>query len=294
MSFSKKVIRTTITLVNDRFEDGTNQIIAEGLRTAVFCQFGGGAVVPHAEVTIYGLNMQAMNKLMRIRWQDIQSLQNLIRVEAGDEGGQLHLVYEGQITFAYIDMTSAPDAAFRIRSTTAVYNLFASSSPVTYSGATPVVQAIESLCEGMGFLFENSGVPESLTMENVTLVDTDLNKIITLCRDYQIDLYVENNLIGIAPQGAPRQTRAPVLSPKTGLLGYPIPTMQGIELQCLYDPLVRFGGIVRVRDSLLETANGEWRVFGVTINLESIIPGGRWNMLVKAARNEASNVAISR
>ena len=37
----KKVIRSTITLVNDRFDDDTNQIIAEGLRTICRVQFGG-------------------------------------------------------------------------------------------------------------------------------------------------------------------------------------------------------------------------------------------------------------
>lgn len=290
----KKVIRTTITLVNDRFADGTNRIVAENLRTSCSVQFGGGAIVPTADIAIYGLNMQAMNKLMRIRWQDIQSLQNIVRIDAGEEGSELTLVYEGQITFGYIDMSSAPDAAFRIRSTAAAYDMFNPASPITYAGPTSVVQAIAGLCAKMGRLFENSGVPASLMMEDVTLVDTDMNKVRKLCKDYQIDLYVEQNVITIAPRGAPRIMRVPVLTPKTGLIGYPIPTMQGIELQCLYDPFVRFGGLVRIRDSLLETANGEWRVFGVTIDLESIIPGGKWFMNVKASRNEPSNVAISR
>lgn len=290
----KKVIRTTITLVNDRFADGTNRIVAENLRTSCSVQFGGGAIVPTADIAIYGLNMQAMNKLMRIRWQDIQSLQNIVRIDAGEEGSELSLVYEGQITFGYIDMSSAPDAAFRIRSTAAAYDMLNPASPITYAGPTSVVQAIAGLCAKMGRLFENSGVPESLMMEDVTLVDTDMNKVRKLCKDYQIDLYVEQNVITIAPRGAPRIMRVPVLTPKTGLIGYPIPTMRGIEFQCLYDPFVRFGGLVRIRDSLLETANGEWRVFGVTIDLESIIPGGKWFMNVKAARNEPSNVAISR
>lgn len=290
----KKVIRATITLINDRFADGTNQIVAEGLRVSCSAQFGGGAIVPQAEIAIHGLNMPAMNKLMRIRWQDIQSLQNFIRIEAGEEGRELSLVYEGQITFGYIDMAGAPDAAFRIRSTTAVYDLFNPATPISYPGQVSVVQAIASLCAKMGYIFDNGGVPESLMMEDVTLVDTDMNKVRTLCKDYQIDLYVEHNMISIAPKGAPRNVRVAVLTPKTGLVGYPIPTMQGIELRCEYDPFIRFGGLIRIRDSIIETANGEWRVFGVTIDLESETPGGRWFMSIKAARNEPNNVAISR
>ena len=290
----RKVIRTTITLVGDEFEDGSNQIVAEGLRTLCTVQFGGGAVMPHADISIYGLNMDAMLKLTRIRWRDIQSLQNIVRVEAGDEGGDLTEVYEGNITFGYIDMSNAPDVAFRIRSTTAALNLFTPSTPITFEGDVPVVQAIEQLASSMGYVFENNGVPESLTMTDVTLVDTDINKIRSLCRAYQIDLYIEQRTIAIAPQGAPRQLRIPVISPRSGMLGYPTPTMQGIDVRCLYDPLVRFGGLVRVADSIIETCNGDWRVFGVTVSLESEIPGGNWHMDIKATHNEPNNAAISR
>lgn len=294
MNLSKKVIRTTITLVNDKFSDGSNRIVAEGLRTLCMVQFGGGAIMPHAEVAIYGLNMEAMHKLTRIRWRDINSMQNIIRVEAGDEGGDLSLVYEGNITFAYIDMSNAPDVAFRIRSITAVYNAYLPTPSSMIVGDYPVAHAIENIALGMGYEFENNGVPESLTMTDTTLVDTELNKIRKLCRDYEIDLYIEHNLIAIAPQGAPRRLKVPVISPSTGMIGYPIPTMQGVDVKCFYHPSIRFGGLIKIANSVMETCNGDWRVFGVTINIESELPNGNWFMNIRATHNEQNNDAISR
>src|SRR6185436_19499545 len=97
----KKVIRVTITLNGDTFANG-NPLFAEELRTLCTINYGGGSVVPHAEISIYGLNMQSMLKLTRIRWRDIKSMLNTIRIEAGDQGKKLTTVFEGNITFAYV------------------------------------------------------------------------------------------------------------------------------------------------------------------------------------------------
>lgn len=285
----KKVIRTTITLVNDKFDDDTNQIIAEGLRTICNIQFGGGAVMPHAEIIIYGLRLDVMHKLMRVRWQDINSMLNTIRVET--EGA---IVYEGNITFAYIDTSNAPNVSLRIRSITAIYESLAPAVPVVYFGERSAAGIIEDIATKMGYAFVNNGVPDTLVANDLTLEDTDLNKIRRMCRDYQIDLYIENKSITIAPQGAPREIKIPLVNPKTGLIGYPVPTMQGVDFRCLYDPMIRFGGIVRIQDSLMETTNGDWRIFGTTIQLESEMPGGAWFIDVRATHNEPNATAISR
>lgn len=292
---NKKVIRATITLVGDTFdESGSNVLIYEGLRTSVVMRFGGGAIMPSAEVTAYGLSLSAMHKLMRIRWQDLNSMLNRIRIEAGEQGQPLTHVFEGNITFAYIDTSNAPEIALRISSMAGILEAYRPATPLSLPGDTPVVQAIADICERMGYIFENNGVPESLVMQNVTLVDTDMNKIRKLCAAYQIDLYVEHGLIAIAPQGAPRTLRIPVLTPKTGLLGYPVPTIQGVDVRCLWDPMVRFGGIIRIADSIMETTNGDWRAFGVTTTLESEIPGGAWFMDIQATFRGANDAAISR
>lgn len=290
----KKVIRTTINLVGDTFSDGSNRIVTEELRTLCVVNFGNGSVVPTAEVTIYGLKMDTMLKLMRIRWRDIRSMQNTIKVEAGDQGGELSTVYEGNITFGYVDMSNAPDVAFRITSSTAILDMYTASSPVTFKGTIPVALAILSIATKMGYELEINGVPESLTMTDVTLTDTDLNKIRSLCKRYQIDLYIENKRISIAPQGAPRRMQIPTIRPGGGMIGYPAPTMQGVEVRCLYSPMIKFGGIIRIADSIMATCNGDWRVFGVTLNLESEMPGGNWFMDIRATYNEPNNAAISR
>ncbi len=290
---NKKIIRTTITLVGDTFSQG-NPLITENLRTICTINFGNGSVVPTAEIMIYGLNMPAMLKLMRIRWRDIRSMQNTIKVEAGEQGSELTTVYEGNITFGYVDMSNAPDVAFRITSSTAILDMYTASSPITFKGVTPVVQAISDITESMGYTLENNGVLDSLTMTDTTLVDTNLNKIRALCKRYDIDVYFGQKTVSIAPQGSPLNIPIATLRPGSGLIGYPAPTMQGVDARCLYSPAIRFGGVIRIADSVIEPCNGDWRVFGVTLNLESEVPGGNWFMDIRATHNEPNNAAISR
>lgn len=290
----KKVIRTTITLAADTFAKGSVIITSEDLRTLCTINFGGGSVVPNAEISIYGLKLETMLKLTRVRWRDIKSMMNTIKVEAGEQGEELVTVFEGNITFAYVDMTNAPDVSLRITSSTAALNIYQPASPITFKGQTSVVEAIGVLCGKIGCELENNGVNPSLMMTDVTLTDTDLNKIRALCKRYQIDLYIEQRRISIAPQGAPRQTKIATLRPGSGLIGYPVPTMQGIDLRCIYQTGIHFGGLIRVAGSLIESCNGDWRVFGVTLNLESELPGGNWFMDLRATFNEPNNAAISR
>ena len=291
---NKKVIRATITLVGDTFDEtGSNVLIYEGLRTSVVMRFGGGAIMPSAEVTAYGLSLSAMHKLMRIRWQDLNSMLNRIRIEAGEQGQPLTHVFEGNITFAYIDTSNAPEIALRISSMAGILESYKPTPQRSFPGVTPVVEALESITTGMGYIFENSGVPDTITMQDVTLGSTDMNKIRRLCDDYGIFPYIEHGLIAITPIGGERAFRIPVLTPKTGLLGYPVPTQRGIEVRCLWDPMIRFGGVIRIADSIMETTNGDWRVFGVTTTLESEIPGGAWFMDIQATYRDPRYVAVA-
>ena len=291
----KKVIRTTITLLEDIFdESGSNVLIAEGLRTSAMIRFGGGAIMPMAEVVIYGLSFQVMRKLTRIRWRDMSSMMNQVRIEAGEQNEDLLTVFEGNITDAIIDTMQAPEIGLRISGMAGIREAYSPVSPTSYPGEKSVVSAIREIAASMGYSFENSGVPESLTMRDVTLVETSLNKIRRLCASYQIDLYVENYLIAIAPQGAPRAIYMSVVSPSNGLIGYPTPTIRGVDFRCLWTPEIRYGGLVRIKDSLIETVNGDWRVFGVMSHLETERPNGQWFSHVMATFKDPNNAAISR
>lgn len=285
MSFDEKRLKVTLYLgeKDKSFDDkGNNVVVLEGFRVSATVQSGNGAgVTPHAKVMIWGLSLDVMNKIVKIQWNTEQARLNNIKIEADNGDGNYSLVFQGNITFAYPNFGSASENILIIDSNTAIAQQITPVNPTSYNGEVDVAEAIKIICEQMNMQFENNGV--NAKVSNPYLPQTALEKVRKLCEMANVNMYLDKNTIAITPKGQPRKNKIAVISPRSGLLGYPIPHLQGITIKCLYDPIITFGGTIEVRDSLIEMANGQWRVFGITINLESMVPNGRWEMEIQAA-----------
>ena len=293
----RKVIKLTLTL-RDGVEvftaQGDNRLSTDGLAVSCNIAFGNGSITPTAQIVIHGLALSKMLKLMRVQWNTMQSLLNTVRIEVGEQGSSLIVAYEGNITQATIDANAAPDVPLVITSQMAVYENMKVADPYI----TPkdqdidVADIISELCQKMGYEYENNGV--SKIVVNYTLEGSDLDKIKQLCTECDIDLYVENKLIAICPKGGERFRKIPIISPSSGLIGYPVPDIKGVSFSCLYDPSIRFGGIVTIKDSIIDVCNADWRLYGYTAQLEANIPNGKWQINANATWRDSKDAAVQR
>ncbi|MDR2226867.1 MAG: hypothetical protein LBE52_12825 [Providencia sp.] len=284
MAFNRKVIKITLVLggKEESFtSDNKNKLSATGLRISAEVTNGNGAPSPSARVRVYGLPIETMSKLLRIKWREVTALKNSITIEAGEQGGDLVTVFKGGITFAYPDLAEAPNVSLVITAQTAVLENMQSTAAESYESSQDVINIMGNICQRMGYTLEGNGVSQKL--DNVYLCNSDIKKIQWLAESANLDLYIESNHIAVTNKGQPRKIKIPVISPETGLIGYPTPTMQGIQFQCFYDPLVRFGGLVRINDSLIEICNGDWLIYGVRAMLETESDSARWFMDVAAS-----------
>ena len=64
---------------------------------------------------------------------------------------------------------------------------------------------------------------------------------------------MENGQLNLIPKASYMPGPVPVIRPDTGLIGTPRQTIQGIEIQCLLNPLVKAGGQVQLDNSNLQT-----------------------------------------
>ncbi|WP_338805142.1 hypothetical protein WDV76_08970 [Xenorhabdus griffiniae] len=296
MKFNRKAIRITFTLSgkDESFtSENQNKLSATGFRISAEVNYGNGAITPHARIKAYGLPMEVMEKLLRIKWNDIKALRNNVTIEAGEEGEELAQVFKGGITFAYPDFGDVPNVALVIESQTAVLDKMMGVDAESYEGEHDVTAIMANICKRIGYNFEPNDV--SVKISNPYLNGTEIEKIRQLAHAANLDLYIENKNIAVTYEDNPRRTlKIPVISPETGLIGYPVPTMIGIQFKCFYDPLVRFGGIVRITDSLIKICNGDWRIFGVRIILETEQESAQWAMEVSASRRGEKNAAIKK
>ena len=283
-SFNQKSLRVTLLLneKNPAFDkEGNNTIVFEGLRVIAQIQSGNGSVSPFAKIQIFNLNLNAINQLTKIKWNtDREGKFNFVKLEA-NINGEYSTVYEGTIHFAYPNFGSVPDVVLTIYSSIAMNHQINAVAPTSYKGEVDVAQAINALCQQMGMRFENNGV--NAKVSNPYLPQTALEQVRALCTATNTSLYMDLNTIAITPQGKAREVQIPVISPQSGLIGYPTPLMQGgVTFSCLYDPLLKFGGLVEIQNSLIEAANGRWLIQGLSISLESGVPNGKWQADVQA------------
>lgn len=285
--FKRKIIKVTLIL-DDKDEPFTviddvehREVGYQGLRVSVLSNFGNGAMFPTANITIFGLPIEKINKIIRMRWGGETALRSRVKIEIAEQGEGFKPFYYGGVSFARLDTSSAPDIALVIESLLSLKEKQTLSGGSDFEAGTKLADAIEQLATEMGYQFENNGVEK--VIDYTSLNDTNIAKIQKLCTDHNVELFIEEKLVAIAPKGESRKLNVPIISPSNGLLSYPTSTVQGVNFKCLYNPLIRFGGRVEIKDSVVPMANGIWHVVGVRTHLEANMPNGEWSMEVNVA-----------
>lgn len=295
MAFNRKRIRLTLKL-NGKDEvftsDNKNKLSAVGLRISAEVSFGYGSPAPYARVRVYGLPQETMNKLITAKFQQVKTLRSLITIEAAEGEGDFAQVFSGGIFMALPEYSEAPNVSLVIEAISAVFESKLPTPAESYEGSHSVSEIISGICKRIGFSFESNGV--NAMVENPYLTGSDLEKIRWLCVNNDLDLYLGNNSVAIAPKGAPRNIKIAVISPDTGLIGYPVITNIGATFKCLYDPSIQFGALVRVKGSEIELCNGEWRVYGLRAQLETEMDSARWFMEIVGSNLKDKNVHVAR
>jgi hypothetical protein len=137
-----------------------------------------------------------------------------------------------------------------------------------------------SLATQMDLAFENSGV------SGVTLLDPyfpgTAREQARACAEHSgISWTIDNGKLAIWPAGQARGTQIPVISSDTGMIGYPAFSPQGIIVRALFNPSITFMQRIQVNSSI-KAATGQWDIFELTYDLESMTLGGKWMMTIGA------------
>jgi hypothetical protein len=74
---------------------------------------------------------------------------------------------------------------------------------------------------------------------------------------------------------------AVLVSPKTGMHGYPSYTIDGIFVRTLFNPSILFQSTIEVQ-SELTPACGIWAVQRLDHDLDSLVPHGKWFSSINA------------
>jgi len=276
-TFTLKQLRFTFALANNAtFAGGNSNVLTVvGLRASAFIKGSGLPAFPEAELTVYGMRQADMIALTALAFQPLGLQRNTVTVEA-NSGNGFSTVFMGQIITAGPDYSNAPSVSLKMLARVLGYESLSPASAASYPQQTSVATIVANLASKLGYAFENNGVTAQLN--NPYFGGTLAQQLRAVVQHAGIDLYIEGNVIAICPKGVPRSKQPFILSPTSGLVGYPkLDYNRGfVNARAVFNSGFHFGGPVTVQDSAVVQANGSWVIGTITNMLESQMPGGAW------------------
>jgi hypothetical protein len=277
---NKKELRFVITLGTGSFgSSNANTIVLRGFRASATIEKAGGTQNTTLQARIYGVAESDVNAITTLSYKRDEMLANTVTVTAID-GNQQMQIFSGNIIFAAGNYQSQPDVFLEIQAITAFVAQLTPVPPSSYQGSIDVAtiagQIVILMNQSAGknqYVLENNGVTTQLS--NTYLAGTALDQLKTLVRNAGVDLYVDDDIVAICPRGVARRSLIPLISPQSGLVGYPSFTSIGVRFRCLFNPSILFGGQVSIQ-SPIPKANGQFQVLTITHQLEAETPGGAW------------------
>lgn len=280
-SFKLKTIRTTITLGKGTFGGGGNSKIIEGLATDVDITKPGLPEKNSASVSIANISLADMEQMTFLAFQPLQSLKNLITIEAGEQGKTLATVFKGEITSAYADYGSVPDVEFKIEALSGGYAAQIGAKPISVKGNAKAADLIKQFAKEIGYTFKNEGVAASV--RNAVFNGSPIEKARSVADEVGAELLIDDDSMILMPYDKPRSGGAVLLTPETGLIGYPSFTSDGISFSCFFNPNLKQGGQVKI-ESIVPRASGHWKITKLSHRLTAYrTGGGSWYSSVDAA-----------
>ena len=244
-----------------------------GHRCSVSVTVAGGSGLGDAQVRIFGLSLSLMNELSTMGKLPNAFRRNTVTILAGDDPAALTKIFQGTIVAAWADFMAAPDVAFNITGSAGLIQALLPAAVSTFPGSADAAVVLAGLAAQMGLEFEGNGV--SVILSKPYYAGSALAQAKACAEAAKLDLVIDNGVMAVWPKGGARTGTIPIVSPTTGMVGYPTFTSTGIVITSLFNQIVRFGELVSVQSSITP-ACGVWKVVTLVHDLEANMPGGKW------------------
>lgn len=284
MSFVARKIELTFELGNAATfaPSSDNTVTLTDHRVSVSITKTVGPATGEARVMVYGLAPNLLNQLASLNSATASVQNNRIIVKAGDAEKGMATVFAGQIILAQADMNQQPNTFLNILAVGTGLHAMQNIGPTGYPGSADAAVILRNLATAGNMAFQNWGASKIL-QDAYSWGD-----VRTQIRDYAqmagFEHFVEDAdtpkaTLHIWPKGKARGDDVPLISPTTGLIGFPTYSSWaeggGIAVRTMFNPLLHIGGTVKVESDLI-AANGTWLVFFLSHELQSEVPGGQW------------------
>lgn len=274
MSYVRRLITVTFALGSGDYGfGGFNTLTFDGLRVAASITKSGGVSMSQANLRVYGMSLDDMNKVSTLGKPLVSARNNRVTVQAGDDESGIATVFIGTISEAWVEMGDMANPALVVQAFSGLLDQLQPTKPKSYPSSASASVVMSGLAQEMGYAFEDGGV--NVTLSNPYFPGTPRMQAEACAQAAGINWVIDDGVLAIWPAGGARNASVPLIAPGSGLVGYPAHTQNGVVITTLFNPSIVYGGQVQL-ESALTPANGTWTVFSVSHSLESEMPDGEW------------------
>lgn len=276
-TFKKRSIEVLFTLLSGTGSARPKQYSFAGLRISARIQYMPGAYSV-ADIQVYGLSQDFMRQLLCFNgyaWDKGATVDNRIELRYIDETNVT--VFEGGIIDAIVDYNTAPEVPLCIHASATSISQLKTPPALSFKGSVAVETIIRTIVSKYipGQTVDNHGVTAVLKDESVN--GSALDMITQVCEHANIRFWQQNNTVIIAPKNGGRIDPDPIeLSMENGLVGWPVMTNKGVMAQAIFSPEYVAMRTVRLACPALFDGKRSFFIEGVTHEVDSEIPDGKW------------------
>lgn len=304
-SFQSRRLRLTLTLPRAVFRGtGSNTLTLTDLRMAARLE-GSGNLTNSLNIDVFGMAQADMNSVTTLFGQSTDKsavvTNAIVKLEALN-GTAWVTLFTGGVIEAYPNYASMPDVSMSIMAQTGFGAQITPSIPTSFRGSITYSALAAQLAGSLGFAFENNGVtgaaispylPGSLIFQLRALADQGkFDYYLTAQGGVTSGGAAAETTLVICPRGQGRVGKlTALLTPQSGLVGYPQPQKFGLAVTALFSPLFELGAPLLIQGSTIPLAEGTWFPYHYEHTLDSLKPNGQWFTRMDCLRYDTTGAA---
>ena len=270
--FTNKVLEFSFSLAQGNFSGGGNKADVTGKWARAEIEIVGDDSSGTLEALIFGLPESVMNQLTSMGSQFAEYGQNTVQVMAGDDANGVSLVFQGHIFACYMDGSAQPYVPLRVFATSDGLQRVQPAPSTSQPGGQQVSALMSNLAGQMGVSFENNGVSAVIT--NPYFSGSPRIQAAHIADAADIFHVMDRGVLAIWPKDGSRAGGPHIISPQTGMEGYPRFDSAQVIATTYFDPAILFGQQMTIQSDIT-AACGTWNINHIHASL-STEPKGPW------------------
>lgn len=243
----------------------------------------GGNQFGNAKVSIFGVNLEAMNKIARL-WLEVLSPSNTdtLTIDVWD-GSNFVPFFAGVITWSAVNAATAPHVSLEIEANSAMIAMNTVATPYAQDEPVALQDALAKILEPTGLVVELAESVQTLQIQKARLSGTPMDQAAALLGYFpELTWYINLQRFLVRPVNAPLGGEPIPVNKYTGMISYPTYSTSGITLSMLFDARIRPGLALDVTTAFDFVNRTKWVAAVLQHTIQPNMPGGQWITQVAA------------